>query len=110
MYTPTTPRGAGLVAHELAHIVQQRQLARPSVVPDIGAFDDTYEREADEQVAVLVRGEKLHAIAPITSPRIQRSFLSSLLDVVLFVPRLFGLEVFPAEDLREYLRVIRQKR
>jgi hypothetical protein len=42
--------------------------------------------------------------------RLQRSLWSGFLDVVLFIPRLFGLEVFPAEDLREYLGVLKQKR
>lgn len=110
MYAPETRPGAGLLAHELAHVVQQRGLAQPSLAPVIGKVDDLYEREADAHAAAVAANVKPPASVALPSPRVQRSFVSGLLDVLLFIPRLFGLEVFPAEDLREYLSVLRRRR
>jgi hypothetical protein len=109
-YDPASPQGAALIAHELAHVVQQRNQARPLTVPPLAGPHEHHERDVETQIATIARGGRPALAAPVASPLIQRSLLSSFLDVVLFVPRLFGLEVFPAEDLREYLRVIRERK
>ncbi len=80
MYAPATPLGAALLDHELHHVVQQHGLPTPAT-PEVAADD---------------------AAQPQTA-QIQRSAWSTFLDVVLFVPRLFGLSYFPDEDLKNYL-------
>ncbi len=85
MYAPSTPFGDALLGHELRHVVQQQGLPAPST-PEVAA-DDT---------------------APPRTQQVQRSALSTFLDVVLFVPRLFGLEVFPAEELKQYLEQLKR--
>jgi hypothetical protein len=55
-WRPETPDGSHLVAHELAHVVQQGATARPSRIQPslvVGPADDPLEREADS-VADLV--------------------------------------------------------
>jgi hypothetical protein len=110
MYSPATERGAGLLAHELTHVAQQSNVDRSSSTLELGEANDSYERQADAHAAAVAVGDKPTSFAPLSSPRVQGSFVSGLLDVLLFIPRLFGLEVFPAEDLREYLADIRRRR
>jgi hypothetical protein len=109
MYAPSTPLGAGLLAHELTH-VEQQQHARPSSHPAIGHTDDRFEREAESHARFIAAGRSVPLATATPAPVLQRSFLSGLLDVVLFIPRLFGLEYFPAEQLRDYLNTLRQNR
>ena len=109
MYNPSTRRGGALLAHELAHVVQQQNLPYSAAALKIGGPDDTYEREAHTYAAAVAAGRRYHPASP-PQMYVQASLLSGFLDVVLFVPRLFGLEVFPAEDLREYLAVIKQRK
>ena len=46
-YAPSSAGGKTLIAHELAHVVQQRGAPAPSSRLEIGAADDAAEREAD---------------------------------------------------------------
>jgi Domain of unknown function (DUF4157) len=48
-YAPETMRGRKLLAHELAHVVQQRNAAYP--VAGLTLADSTWEREADSAAA-----------------------------------------------------------
>ncbi len=59
-----TVAGDALLAHELAHVVQQGTSAAVGDVP-VGAADDPLEREADDAAEAVVRG--LHA--PDRTPR-----------------------------------------
>ncbi|HEU4561273.1 MAG TPA: DUF4157 domain-containing protein, partial [Longimicrobium sp.] len=56
-YAPGSVDGSRLIAHELAHVVQQRG-ASASIQPklEIGAADDPAEREADTAAARVVSG------------------------------------------------------
>jgi hypothetical protein len=65
-YAPTTPAGQWLLAHELAHVVQQTAAALPPQRLSLGRSNDAYEQEAD-QVATQV------TVNPHGSLRIQRS-------------------------------------
>ena len=109
-YDPMSSQGRGLLAHELAHVVQQRNLPRASDGLRLGEPDDVYEREAEAAAASVVAEGKPRPPAALAEQRLQRSFLSGLLDVLLFVPRLFGLSVFPAEDLKEYLAALKTRK
>jgi hypothetical protein len=110
MYAPHTPRGAGLLAHELAHVAQQRNLARSTAVSKVAEPGSAPEREAEQFSVSLHLGRTPRRPSRISERQIQRSLLSGFLDVVLFIPRLFGLAVFPAEDLREYLDGLKKRK
>src|SRR5260370_38153821 len=113
-YAPQTNAGRRLLAHELTHVVQQHGLARSPAVPEIGPPDDAYEREAEVNAAAVSAGNGARRLASAPASRVQRSvgsaIGSALLDVLLFIPRLFGLEYFPSEDLRNYLAGLKQRK
>ncbi len=58
-YDPGSEGGRGLIGHELAHVVQQREgrVAAPQGAGGIIAGDPTLEVEADRQGALAARGE-----------------------------------------------------
>ncbi|MGA2353685.1 MAG: DUF4157 domain-containing protein, partial [Terriglobales bacterium] len=65
-YSPATPVGRQLLAHELAHVVQQRG-ATGAAPLEVGASDSPYEREADSTAQQVTAGEPLspvHAVPP----------------------------------------------
>jgi hypothetical protein len=70
-YNPSTREGQELLAHELAHVVQQRggSSTRGAAV---GPAGDTFEREADDIAASVVRGERAHVEHRSASPDVQR--------------------------------------
>ncbi len=54
-YAPTTRRGEALLAHELAHVVQQEgAVLAPGQTPDLGSESDFSERTADAAVRAAV--------------------------------------------------------
>ncbi len=108
-YSPFTPFGAGLLAHELTHVVQQSGASGSRAELRIGRSDDAYEREADRQARAMTTSSAARPLSA-SMARLQRSVKSGLLDVLLFIPRLFGLEVFPAEDLVDYLKVLKKQK
>jgi Domain of unknown function (DUF4157) len=115
MYAPSTPRGAGLLAHELAHVAQQQGLAARPDGALIGEREGLHEREADAQTRAVASGRPPRPLTRLSAARVQGSFWdalwSGIVDVALFIPRLFGLEVgFPARDLRNYLDGLRQRK
>lgn len=71
-YAPGTPAGRHLIAHELAHVVQQRSAptALLSVLP-VTSPGDASEQEASSVAAQLVRGESSTPVIQQT-PRIAR--------------------------------------
>ena len=107
-YKPNTKVGKHLLAHELTHVVQQSTIKTNEDIIRINEPGDSFEKEAD--TAAIESGHKTHSASRVLSPMIQRSFGSMLLDVALFIPRLFGLEVFTAEQLRDYLKELKEKK
>jgi hypothetical protein len=65
-YAPATERGRRLIAHELAHVVQQSRATRP--VGD--RTDDRLEREADRAADAAVAGRRA-SIAATSAPTVQ---------------------------------------
>lgn len=109
-YAPETGTGRRLLTHELSHVVQQQGMARAAGTAQIGPPDDAYEREADMAAADVGAGRGVQQLTSLSGLRVQRSVGSALLDVLLFIPRLFGLEYFPAEDLKKYLAGLKQRK
>lgn len=65
-YSPATPVGRHLIAHELAHVAQQRG-ATGAAPLEVGASNSPYEREADSTAQQVTAGEPLssvHAVPP----------------------------------------------
>jgi hypothetical protein len=74
-YAPGSAEGRRLIAHELAHVVQQHGSASASLQPmlEIGAADDPAEREADRAAdAVLAGGAAAPALAAGASASVRR--------------------------------------
>ena len=109
-YAPETGAGRRLLTHELTHVVQQQGMARSAATAQIGPPDDAYEREANVAAANVGAGRGVQPLTSLSSLRVQRAVGSALLDVLLFIPRLFGLEYFPAEDLKKYLAGLKQRK
>jgi hypothetical protein len=62
-YAPTAPEGARLLAHELAHTVQQGEGDGRETAPPAGRSDPA-EAEAGRAAAAVSRGEKAPALSP----------------------------------------------
>jgi hypothetical protein len=69
-YEPASPSGQGLIAHELAHVVQQRSGRSPAA--GIDTPGDAYEREADAAAEAVLSGRRPR-VSPIGgAPGVQR--------------------------------------
>jgi phage-related protein len=74
-YRPGTASGDQLLAHELAHVVQQSaapQTSGTSVVQGAGLGVDSYEREADRAAATALSGGRVRAFSSVPNGPIQR--------------------------------------
>jgi len=69
-YQPHTGPGRELIAHELAHVVQQG--ARPGGRPEIGAADTVHEAAADRAASAVAAGRKAPRLAPAGPRLVQR--------------------------------------
>ena len=75
-YCPGTPTGQYLLAHELAHVIQQRNVLAPKSL-SISQPDSIYEQDADRAAKAVVnlRGSPAHLELPqklVHTPTIQR--------------------------------------
>lgn len=70
-YNPSTREGQELLAHELTHVVQQRG-GSAALGASVGAAGDTFEQEADEVAASVMRGERAHVERLAATPDVQR--------------------------------------
>lgn len=73
------PTDLRLIAHETAHVVQQRGAA-PTPQPLTETGGDAYEREAERASAAAVSGARFTVQERTASPRVQRLGLSDILD------------------------------
>lgn len=72
------PTDLELLAHEVAHVVQQQRL--PAVQLAGGQHDDAAEREAQRAATAAVRDEPVAVQERVSGPRVQRLGLSDVLD------------------------------
>jgi|GEM_PF-5622902 len=71
-FRPRTPEGMALLAHELAHVVQQDPRLEPSKNLEIGPSDDPAERGAD-RIAAAALSETGHAVSATRDPVLRRA-------------------------------------
>lgn len=73
-YAPGTVIGKRLLAHELAHVVQQHRQAGPAA--DIGPEPDdgrnAFEQEAGAAASGISAGKPVHVVAGVSGPLLQR--------------------------------------
>lgn len=72
-HAPQTSEGQRLLAHELTHVVQQRE--EPDVPPSrlqIGSVNGSYERQADDTANSIGRSLEMHPIASLDQSHLQR--------------------------------------
>ena len=72
-YAPETMRGRKLLAHELAHVVQQRNATYP--VAGLTLADSTWEREADSAAEAAMAGQPAHVTQHAAGPQLARQQL-----------------------------------
>lgn len=76
-YQPDSHSGRELLAHELAHTVQQRGLQRSASDFSLSPTEDAHlEREADAAAAAVMRNDRSPALPLATQPVISRQALS----------------------------------
>ena len=107
-YEPSSATGRNLLAHELTHVVQQSAATSDKGSLRVGQPGDAFEKKADKASGTANNVSNLQATSPISSPTLQRSFLGTLKDVALFIPRLFGAELYSKEELQEYLKSLKE--
>ncbi len=74
-YRPGTAEGDWLIAHELAHTVQQKSIGQVGIQSktEVGAAYDEYEAEADQVADCAMQGSKYtQKVQPLSGARIQR--------------------------------------
>lgn len=77
-YNPSSPEGASLLAHEVAHTVQQRGAASgPQTKLEVSSPGDAHEVDADRAADAMVRGEKTSVM---TSTGISRKIQRDITD------------------------------
>jgi len=109
-YDASSAAGNNLLAHELAHVVQQSRAGGKNGSLRIGPVGDVFEREADNATVNISNGSNRQVTPQVSSPVVQRSVLGFLKDIVLFIPRLFGAELFSKEELQEYLKSLKDNK
>jgi len=72
-YQPDTPAGRGLIAHELAHTVQQAGLALKADGPLPAGSDARLETEADNAAADVLSGRGAPALSRASRPAVFRA-------------------------------------
>ncbi len=70
-YAPNTSAGQQLLAHELAHVVQQERAAGDAVEP-LSQPGDRFEAEADRTAAAAGAGQPARVVASGAPPAVQR--------------------------------------
>ncbi len=80
-FRPGEPAGRRLLAHELAHVVQQRGAAIPPTLT-IGPPDDGYERAAERAATAVTEGSDAAAAGPAPAMRLQRACAASAVCAV----------------------------
>lgn len=77
-YSPQTPEGRRLLAHELAHVVQQHTANVPEKLqPVFGPAHAANEREADSAAAAMAGGTPVPVVSRFTEAHLQRSAISA---------------------------------
>jgi hypothetical protein len=58
-YAPASNAGKLLLAHELAHVIQQQAIVQPVRIETVGSSEHPLEREADAANSAIMRGPRL---------------------------------------------------
>ena len=80
-YAPQTPAGQQLIAHELAHVVQQQGAAAGSIT--VGEPDSAHERAAARQAERLAHGGFAEPQPRVARQLVQRSLLGGIVGGLL---------------------------
>ncbi|WP_437275944.1 DUF4157 domain-containing protein [Sorangium sp. So ce375] len=87
-YRPGTGDGDRLIAHELAHVVQQAGGA--GAVQGAGVSEDAYEAEADRAADVAVRGGAVSRLSPVAGGRVQHDLKDRVVGAVRGAGQVIG--------------------
>lgn len=112
-YAPITVYGQQLLAHELTHVIQQRNFG--GSIPHnlkIGPAHDGFEQEAHAvSQSVEAKPQAAKAASALIKPHIQRGILSTIggffSGIGKAIARLFGSENYTKQELEAYLQTLR---
>ena len=86
-YAPNSPRGQRLLAHELAHTIQQRGLQRSPIGSLLSTDDRSLETEADLAATAIATGTRLPSLRRAHRPVVQcQSSPTSTYNIQLTYP------------------------
>jgi hypothetical protein len=116
-FAPGTTGGRRLLAHELAHVVQQRGVSQRNTLAGarLGREGDAWEQDAERQSERVANAAPADPSGPaLTQPQIQRSsftsffsdFFSSSAGPIKAIARAFGSENYTDAELTTYLTKI----
>jgi Domain of unknown function (DUF4157) len=108
-FAPETPAGRTLLAHELAHTLQQGgvQLKAEGALP-VGA-DQRLEAEADSAASAVISGGPMPSLTRISTPTIQRVAESATPPVLAAPPPVATTSGGPTNDLPAGLESLDEK-
>lgn len=106
-YNPANAEGKKLLAHELTHVSQQSASETNADGLRVAQLSGSLEKEADNSANAAINGAEPATVSQVNSPVVQRSVLGVLKDIVAFVPRLFGAELYSKEELEEYIQSLK---
>ena len=95
-YNPSTREGQELLAHELTHVVQQRG-GSATRGASVGPAGDTFEQEADEVAASVMRGERAHVEQRSAAADVQRQQKAQPQTITVST----GLMLLPNQNRRQ---------
>ncbi len=102
-YAPDTPPGKKLLAHELAHTLQQR--GQEGVLPQsISEEHDTSEREADRMAETVTAGGRAAGASPDNRARLARKLKADKPKSMIPDPGGKGVKQTNAETVEQYLK------
>jgi Domain of unknown function (DUF4157) len=72
VYEPATQGGKAVIAHELAHVVQQGEASSGHRELTLGPSGDTFEQEAEQAASRVLAGQRVNVTGRNSAPAIQR--------------------------------------
>lgn len=75
-YAPDTTQGQRLLAHELAHVVQQSRRDGADASTSIGPSSDRLETQANQASEAVVSGRSVQVVTALKAPAVQRQATS----------------------------------
>jgi hypothetical protein len=100
-YQPETPEGQELIAHEVAHTVQQRGAKREGPL-EVSSPGDAHEVEAEQFAQTFASGEDATPVSPVGAGTVSRAVIARQVEVLRggAPPQVAGAPATPSVEQR----------